>query len=140
MLLSASFMAKLWLVFGLTLEMFFLRDFILKPIEKVKILLKTSTRDFQNSPLFERSAYFYVTISGNFEWFQYLTLKQIFWKKKNFFKKLEYRFLVESTKMENASFSYKTAISEANVETNRMVSAKWTYHKEQSFGSNYFIF
>ena len=45
------------------------------------------------------------------------TLKRIFWKTKTFFKKLEYRFLVESTKIENASFPYKTAISEANVKT-----------------------
>ena len=36
--------------------------------------------------------------------------------------KLEYLFLVESTKIENASFPYKTAISEANVKTNRMMS------------------
>ena len=72
--------------------------------------------------------------------FNALTLIQIFWKTKTFFKKLEYRFLVESTKIENASFPYKTAISEANVKTNRMVSIKWTYHKEQSFANNYFIF
>ena len=56
--------------------------------------------------------------------FNTLTLKQIFWKTKTFFKKLEYHFLVESTKIENASFSYKTAVSEANVKTNRMVSKK----------------
>ena len=68
------------------------------------------------------------------------TLKQIFWKTKTFFKELEYRFLVESTKIENPSFSYITAISEVNVKTNRMVSTKWTYHKEQSFASNYFTF
>ena len=42
--------------------------------------------------------------------FNILTLKQIFWKSKTFFKKLEYRFLAESTKIENASFPYKTAI------------------------------
>ena len=77
-----------------------------------------------------RSACFYVTISGNFERFQYF----------NFFKKLEYRFLVESTKIENALFPYKTAISEANVKTNRMMSTKWTYHKERSFASKYFVF
>ena len=41
---------------------------------------------------------------------------------KTFFKKLEYHFSVESAKIENASFPYKTAISEANVKTNRMVS------------------
>ena len=72
--------------------------------------------------------------------FNTLTLKQIFWKTKTFFKKLEYRFLVESTKIENASFPYKTAISEANVKTNKMVTTKWTYQKERSFASNYFIF
>ena len=61
--------------------------------------------------------------------FNTLTLKQIFWKTKTFFKKLAYRFLVENTEIENASFPYKTAISEANVKTNRMVNTKWTYHK-----------
>ena len=56
------------------------------------------------------------------------------------FKKLEYRFLVESTKIDNITFPYKTALSEANVKTNRMGSTKWTYHKERSFASNYFPF
>ena len=51
--------------------------------------------------------------------FSTLTLKQIFWQTKNFFKKLEYRFLVESTKIENASFSYKTTILEANIKTKK---------------------
>ena len=68
------------------------------------------------------------------------TLKQIFWKTETIFKKREYRFLVESTKTENASFSYKTAISEANFKTDGMVSKKWTYHRERNFASNYFIF
>ena len=67
-------------------------------------------------------------------------LKQIFWKTKIFFKKLEELFLVESTKIENVSFPYKTAITEANVKTNRMVSTNWTYHQERSFASYYFIF
>ena len=49
---------------------------------------------------------------------------------KTFFKKLEKRFLVESTKIKNASFPYKTALSKANVKVNRMGSSKWTYHKE----------
>ena len=56
------------------------------------------------------------------------------------FKKLEYRFLVETTKIENTSFPFITALSEANVKTNRMGSTKWTYHKEWSFASNHFIF
>ena len=59
-----------------------------------------------------------------------LTLKQIFWKTKTFLKKLDYRFLVETTKIENASFPFKTALSETNVKTHRMTTTKWTYHKE----------
>ena len=52
------------------------------------------------------------------------TMKQSFWKTETFFEKLEYPFLVERTKIENVSFPYKTAISEANAITNRMVSTK----------------
>ena len=72
--------------------------------------------------------------------FNTLTLEQIFWKTKTFFKKLENHFLVESSKIENALFPYESVISEANVKTNRMVNKKWSYHKERSFDSNYFIF
>ena len=59
---------------------------------------------------------------------------------KTFFKKLDYHFLVETTKIENTSFPLETALSEVNVKTNRMESTKWTYQKEWSFASNYFIF
>ena len=72
--------------------------------------------------------------------FNTLTLKQIFSKTKTCSKPLEYRFLVESTKIQNAPFPYKTAISEANVKANRMVTTKWAYHRERSFASNCFIF
>ena len=41
-----------------------------------------------------------------------------FLENENFFKKLEYSFLVESTEIENVSFPYKTATSETNVKTN----------------------
>ena len=70
--------------------------------------------------------------------FNILTLKRTSWKTKTFFKKLEYRFLVESTEIQNASLPYKTAISETNVKANSMLSTKWTYQKERSFASNYF--
>ena len=56
--------------------------------------------------------------------FNTLTLKQIFWKTKTFFKKLEYRFLVEATKIEITPFPFKTALAEANVKTNRMATTK----------------
>ena len=58
---------------------------------------------------------------------------------KNIFKKLEQRFLIESTKIENASFLHETPVSEANIKANRMVSTKFERKKEQSFSSNYFI-
>ena len=72
--------------------------------------------------------------------FNTLTLKQIFWKKNTFFKKLEYRFLAETTKIENTAFPFKTALSETNVNRNRMATTKWTYHKEWSFARKLFFF
>ena len=77
---------------------------------------------------------------GILNFFNTLTLRQIFWKTQTLFKKLEYRFLVESTKIENPTFPYKTALPEANVKTNKMDSTKWTYHKQRTFASNYFVF
>ena len=59
---------------------------------------------------------------------------------KTFFKKLEYCFLVESAKIENASFPCKIALSEANFKTNEIVRTKRTYKKGRSFVSNYCIF
>ena len=67
-----------------------------------------------------------------------LTLKQIFWKTKTVSK--NWSFLLENTKIENASFPYKTAMSEANIKTNRMESARQTYHKGRSFVNKCFIF
>ena len=95
--------------------MLFLKGFFFKPTERAQVLLKNSARDFQNSPPFARSACFYVTISGNFERFQYFNFETDFLENENVFQKLEYCFLVESTKTENASFPFKTAISEVNV-------------------------
>ena len=96
--------------------------------------------DFQNSPPFERSACFYETISRDCERFQYFNFETDFLENKTLFQKLEYHFLVESIKTENASFPYKTAPSEANVKTDRIVGTKCAYQKERSFTSNYFIF
>ena len=41
--------------------------------------------------------------------FNTLTLNQIFWKTKTFYKKLEHCFLAESTKNDNITFPYKTS-------------------------------
>ena len=116
-----------------------LRVFMLKPTKRAQVRLKASTRDFQNSHPFERSACFYVTISDSFQHFQYFNFETNFPENENFFEKLEHRFLVEITKIENTSFP-KTALSEANVKENKMATTKWTYHKEWSSASNYFIF
>ena len=79
-------------------------------------------------------------ISENFEHFRNFDFETDFLENENFFQKTGVPFLVERTKIEKASFPYKTAISEANVKTNRMVTTKWAYHRERSFASNYFIF
>ena len=117
--------------FVLIQENAFLRGFILKPIERTQFLLKNSTRDFQSSPPFQRSTCFYVTITGDFERFQYFNFETNFLKNENLFQKIGQRFLAEVTEIENATFPYNTTLSKANVKTNRMVSAKWTYHKKQ---------
>ena len=61
--------------------------------------------------------------------FNTVTWKQFLWKNENFSKNIEYCFLVESTKIENT-----------DVKSNKMESTKLTYHKKQSFVSNYFIY
>ena len=72
--------------------------------------------------------------------FNTLALKQIFWKAQTLSEKLEYRFLVKSAKIENATFPYKTPLPDPNFKTTRMGSKEWTYHQERSFAGNYFIF
>ena len=58
-----------------------------------------------------------------------------FWKTKTFFKKLEYRFLVESTKIENISFPYKSFISQASVKYKMDLSQKQSFYQQL----NYFL-
>ena len=82
----------------------FLRSFILKAPERAQIFLKNGTRDFKNSSRFARQACFYVTISRNFERLQYLTLKQIFWKTKTFFKKLSAVFQLKELRLKAHHF------------------------------------
>ena len=52
-----------------------------------------------------------MTISENFDHFQYFNFETDFLENENFFQKTGVPFLVERTKTENASFPYKTAIS-----------------------------
>ena len=67
--------------------MLFLRVFILRSTERAQVLLENDTRNFQNSPPFERSTYFYVTISENFKRFQYFNFETNFLENENLFQK-----------------------------------------------------
>ena len=60
-------------------------------------------------------------ISGSYERFQYFNFEINFLENEIFFEKMEYRFLVESTDIENASLPYKTVVLETNVKTNRPI-------------------
>ena len=78
---------KIWVGFCLNTGKRFFLKFILMSTESVYVFLKNSTRDFQNSPLFKRLTCFYVTISGNFEHFQYFNFETDFLEnEKNFSK------------------------------------------------------
>ena len=65
-----------------------------------------------------------MTISENFKRFQYFNLETNFLEDESFFQRTGVQFLVETTKIENTSFSFKTALSETNVKTNRTATTK----------------
>ena len=79
-------------------------------------------------------------ISESFKRFQYFNFEKNFLENENLFQKTVVPFFVEANKIENTSFPFKTALSKANVKTNRITTTKWTYHKEWSFASNYLFF
>ena len=54
---------------------------------------------------------------------------------------MEHHILVEYTNIENASFPYTTALSEANIKANMMMAnTKWTWtcHKKWGFAKTSF--
>ena len=65
--------------------------------------------------------------------FNNLTLKKFSEKRKHFLKNW-------STTIQSVRCPYKTALSESKVKANRMGITKWTYDKERSFASSYFLF
>ena len=69
-----------------------------------------------------------------------LTFKNVFWKTKHFFNKLDNCFLLESTTIEIATFPNKTTLLKTNIKTNRMGSANSIFHKKPSFSTKFFIF
>ena len=97
----------------------FLRSFILKLTETAYVLLKTALGIFNIVFCLWDSLVFHLIITETLNIFNTLTLKQIFLKMKHFFQKTEVFLLSKSTKIENATFSYKTALSETNLKTSR---------------------
>ena len=81
-----------------------------------------------------------MAISESFKRFQYFHFEINFLENKNFIQKTGVPFLVESSKIENTSFPFKTALSEANLKAKKTATTKWTDHNKWIFASNYFIF
>ena len=136
----SKFYGKIWVSFCLnTGKRFFLEVSISSQQKEHRFFCKTVLGIFKIA-LRLRDRYGFMWRSVKIlNIFSTLTLKQ-FSRKLPFFKKLKYHLLVECIKIEKASFPYKTVISEANVETNGIVTTKWVYHRGLSFASNYFIF
>ena len=134
-------LGEIWVGFCLnTRKRFALEVFVLKPRERAWILLKTILGIYKIALRLRDGHVFMWQPLGILNVFTTLCLKLIFWKTKTFFEKLEHRFLVQITNTESVIFPHKTAQPEANVKINRIGNTKWTYHKGQSFASNYYIF
>ena len=67
--------------------MLFLRGSVFKQTQRAYVPQKKSTKDFQNSLSFERSAWFYVTNSESFEHFQSFNFETDFLESENLFNK-----------------------------------------------------
>ena len=65
--------------------------------------------------------------------FHYFNFETDFLENESLFEKLEYCFLVESTNTENASFTYKTAISEADVKAKQNSEYKMDLSQRTEF-------
>ena len=106
-----KFYGKTWVGFCLnTGKRFFLRGYILKSTETAQVLLKSGTRDFPNSSPFERLACFHVTISGNFEYFQYFNLETNFLENENLFQKTKSTvFQLETLRLKTHHFHIKVS-------------------------------
>ena len=110
--------------FCLNTEKRFFVEIFLKPTERPYSPLKIALANFKialrlrDYHVFRWHSLEILNVINN------LSLKKVFRKIKikSFFKNLEYLFSVESTMIENATFSYKTALSKVNFMTNRIRS------------------
>ena len=116
LLLSVTFTAKLELDFVLTFENALSQSFHFKANRKSIGASKKQYQGFSALRLRDRHVFMQQLVKV-LNVFNTSTLKQILQKTKKFVKKLEYRFLVETTEIEITSFPSKTALSETNVKT-----------------------
>ena len=142
MLLSASFTAKFGLVFVLTLKSAFSRRFHFQANRKsIGSSKKTVLEIFKIAlRLRDRHVFMWRSVKILSIFSIYFNFETNFLENENFFQKTGALFFSWTHEDWKASFPYETAISEANIKTNRMVTTKWAYHRERSFASNYFIF
>ena len=111
----SKFYIKISVSFYLNVGKYTFGGSILKPTAIASLFLKNGTRNFQNSPPFDRSTSFYAAMTGNFKHFQCFNFESNFLKNENFYQKTGVHFSVESTKTENAIFRQITALPEENV-------------------------
>ena len=136
LLLSTSYTAKYEMAFVLKLENASLQRFCFKVNRKILGSSKNGTRISKIVLcLRDRHVFIWQSLAILKVFNTLLTLKQVFWKTKTLLKKFEYRFSVQSTTNDSATFPYRTALSKSSVKINWMGSTKWTYHKEQTFAT-----
>ena len=92
-------------------------------------------RDFQNCPPLKISTHFYMIIIGDFEHYNALTLKQMFWKAITFFWKSEVSFF--SLAFPRKLHCQKQMLRQ--IEIYKIRITKWTYHRQHCFATNYFV-
>ena len=84
MVAFSNFYGKNWVGFCLNIRKRFFLEFSFQSQQKEhKFFYKNGTRDFRNSPPFDRSACFDVTISESLKDFQYFDFETNFLEKEN---------------------------------------------------------
>ena len=88
----SKFYGEIWFGYCLNTGIRFFWRFHFKAIGKSIGSSKIGTRDFQNSPSFARLSCFCMTVSGNFERFQYFNFELDFLENEKLFQKTRVRF------------------------------------------------
>ena len=84
---------EIWIGFCInTWKRFFLEVLFKANRKSIGSSKKNDTKDFQNSPPFERPARFHVALSRNFKRFQYFNFVTGFLENENLFQKIRVKF------------------------------------------------